>query len=280
MMILLALLLSVSLSQEPAPAVRAQLDSGNYKGAQSALTAALKNSPNDASLHYWLGRTDYELRNYDDAVSQIELAVRLTPENAEYNRWLGRAYGAKAEESHSFFLARKVKQAFEIAVKLAPGNIAARQDLMQYCVEAPWIVGGDKDKAKQQIAAIAAIDPIEGKLARAAYLTTEKQWKAAEAEYTAMLDQHPTRIDPYMKTIEFFADRKDGSNLGRAVKAASSVDSLDPRLGFYRGVVLILKGTDAPTAQKLLNTYISSVPEKSDYPSHKSATDWMARLGN
>jgi predicted Zn-dependent protease len=268
------------LSQEPAPAVRAQFDSGNYKGAQSALTLALKNSPNDASLHYWLGRTNYELRNYDDAVSQIELAVKLAPENAEYNRWLGRAYGAKAEESHSFFLARKVKQAFELAVKLAPGNVAARRDLMQYCAEAPWIVGGDKDKAKQQIAAIAAIDPVEGRLARAAYLTTEKQWKAAEAEYTAVLDQHPGRIDPYMEAMEFFAGRKDVSNLDRAVEAALRVDSRDPRLGFYRGIALILKGTDSATAQKLLNTYISSVPEKSDYPSHKSATEWMARLGN
>jgi tetratricopeptide (TPR) repeat protein len=268
------------LSQEPAPAVRAQFESGNYKGAQSALTAALKNTPNDASLHYWLGRTDYELRNYDDAVDQLELAVKLAPENAEYSRWLGRAYGAKAEESHSFFLARKVKQAFEVAVKLAPGNIAARRDLMQYCAEAPWIVGGDKDKAKQQIAAIAALDPIEGRLARAAYLTTEKQWKAAEAEYTAVLDQHPARIDPYMEAMEFFAGRKDVSNLDRAVEAASRVDSGDPRLDFYRGVALILKGTDTANAQKLLNTYISSVPEKSDYPSHKSATEWIARRGN
>src|SRR5262245_52263685 len=245
MMILLAFLLSVSLSQEPAPAVRAQFDSGNYKGAQSALTAALKNSPNDASLHYWLGRTDYELRNYDDAVSQIELAVRLTPENAEYNRWLGRAYGAKAEESHSFFLARKVKQAFEIAVKLAPGNIAARRDLMQYCVEAPWIVGGDKDKAKQQIAAIAAIEPIEGRLAREGYLTQEQEGKDGETEYREVLDLHPARIGAYMEAAEFFADRKDANNLQRTLEEASRVDSRDARLGYYRAVVLILRGTDA-----------------------------------
>ena len=278
MMILGALLLSLSLTQEPIPAARAQFDAGNYKTALTTLTAALTHMPNDASLHYWTARTDYELRNYDEAIHHAEQAVRLAPQNAEYNRWLGRAYGAKAEQSHSFFLARKVKQAFEAAVRLAPGNIAARRDLMQYCVEAPWIVGGDKDKAKQQIAAIAAIDPVEGRLAHAAYLTAEKQWKPAEAEYVAVLDQRPATIDPYMEAAEFFADRKDSAHLERTIDAAVRVDSGDPRVGYYRAVALILKGTDRLAAEELLKSYISSVPEKSDYPSHKSASEWLARL--
>jgi tetratricopeptide (TPR) repeat protein len=279
-MIFGVLILSLLLTQEPAAGGRAQFEAGNYKTALNTLTAAMGTFPNDASLHYWIARTDYELRNYDQAINHAEIAVMLAPQNAEYNRWLGRAYGAKAEESHSFFLARKVKQAFEAAVKLAPLNIAARRDLMQYCVEAPWIVGGDKDRAKQQIDAIAAIDPVEGRLARGAYLTAEKQWKAAETEYLGVLEQHPSHIDPYMEVSEFFASRKDPANLERTVDAASQVNSRDPRLDFYRAVTLILKGTDAPTAKQLLSTYIASVPEKSDYPSHKSATEWMARLSH
>jgi tetratricopeptide (TPR) repeat protein len=278
MMILGAILLSLTLTQEPIPAARAQFDAGNYKSALNMLNTALVRSPNDASLHFWSARTNYELRNYDEAVNHAEVAVRLEPENAEYNRWLGRAYGAKAEEDHSFFLARKVKQAFEAAVRLAPGNIAARRDLMQYCVEAPWIVGGDKSKAKQQIAAIAAIDPVEGRLAHAAYLRAEKQWKPAETEYVAVLDQHPASIDPYMEAAEFFADRKDSTHLGQTIEAAIRVDSGDPRISYYRAVALILNRTDGPAAEKLLKSYISSVPEKSDYPSHKSASEWLARL--
>ena len=260
------------------PAARAQFDSGNYKSALNILNTAILHSPNDAPLHYWAARTNYELRNYDEAVHQAEFAVRLAPQNAEYNRWLGRAYGAKAEETHSFFLARKVKQAFEVAVRLAPGNIAARRDLMQYCVEAPWIVGGDKDKAKQQIEAITALDPIEGLLARGAYLSAEKQWKPAEAQYLAILDRHPAGIDPYMEVAEFFTERKDPAHLERAIEAASHLDSGDPRLDYYRAVALILRGTDKPAAEQLLKSYISSVPEKSDYPSHRSASEWLSRL--
>jgi tetratricopeptide (TPR) repeat protein len=277
-MILGTLILSFLLAQDPAHTARAQFDDGNYKAALNTLNTALEKSANSASLHYWMARTNYEMRNYDEAVKHAELAVKFAPEDAEYNRWLGRAYGAKAEESHSFFLARKVKQAFEAAVKLAPGNIAARRDLMQYCVEAPWIVGGDKEKAKQQIAAIAAIDPIEGRLARAAYLKAEEQWRPAESEYLAILDQHPTHIGPYMEAAEFFADRKDVNNLERAIDGASRVDSGDARVGYYRAVALILRGIDAATAERLMKSYVASVPEKSDYPSHKSAMDWLARL--
>src|SRR6266581_3127561 len=178
-MIFSLLLLSAFLTQDPIQTAHSQFDSGNYTAAVKTLTAALAQSPGDASLHYWIARSYYELRNYDEAVRHAETSVKLAPENAEYNRWLGRAYGAKADQSRSFFLARKVKQAFEAAVRLAPGSIPARRDLMQYCVEAPWIVGGDKNKARQQIDAISKLDPVEGRLARGAYLRVEKQWKAA-----------------------------------------------------------------------------------------------------
>ena len=278
MMILGALLLSLSLTQEPIPAAaRAQFDAGNYKTALTTLRAALSQAPNDPALHYWTARTNYELHNYDEAVNHAELAVKLAPGNGEYSRWLGRAYGAKAEQSHSFFLARKVKQAFEVAVRLSPTNVAARRDLMQFFVQAPWIVGGDKDKAKQQVAAIAAIDPVEGRLAHAAYLNAEKQWKPAEAEYVAVLDQLPAGIDPYMEAAEFFTERKDSAHLDKTVEVASRVDSADPRVGYYRAIALILRGTDKPAAEQLLKSYIT-VPEKSDYPSHKSAIEWLARL--
>jgi tetratricopeptide (TPR) repeat protein len=276
-MIFCALLLSLFIAEEPVQSAHTQFDAGNYKAALDTLTSALSRSSSDAAVHYWMARANYELRNYDEAVRHAEMAVKLAPQNAEYNRWLGRAYGAKAEESHSFFLARKVKQAFEAAVRLAPGNIAARRDLMEYCVEAPWIVGGDKDKAKQQIAEISAIDPVEGRLARAAYLSAEKQWKEAESEYFAVLDQHPPQIDAYMEAADFFVGRKDAKGLQRTVDTASRVDSRDPRLGFYRAVALILQGRDASIAEQLLKSYIS-MPEKSDYPSHKSATEWLARL--
>jgi tetratricopeptide (TPR) repeat protein len=278
-MILVTLLFALLLNEATIQTAQSQFDAGNYKAALDTLSTALAKSPNDAPLHYWSARSNYELRDYDKAISESETAVKLDPKNAEYNRWLGRAYGAKAEQSRSFFLARKVKQAFEAAVRLAPGDIAARRDLMQYCVEAPWIVGGDKDKARQQIDAIAAIDPIQGKMARAAYLATDKQWKAAEAEYVSLIGQHPQNVDAYMEAADYFTGRNDANNLERVINAASQIGPQDPRLNYYRAVVLVLRQSELPTAAKLLQAYIS-VPERSDYPSHRSATEWLRRTSN
>jgi tetratricopeptide (TPR) repeat protein len=279
-MILSALFLSVFLAERPIDAAHSQFDAGNYKAVVATLKPALDQSPSDAELHHWMARSYYELHSYDDAVTHAEAAVKLDPQNSEFSRWLGRIYGAKAELSHSFFLARKVKQAFEAAVRLAPASIAARRDLLQYCLEAPWIVGGDKDKARQQVEAISAIDSVQGHLAKAAFLAGDKQWKLAESEYVSVVDQHPSQIDAYMEAAGFFADRKDQKNLEKTLDAASRIDSRDPRLGYYHAVALILRGTDLPTAEQLLKGYISNVPEKSDYPSHHSASDWLQRIGH
>ena len=280
------LLISILLSTTPvsAPTVgavdtaRAAFEVGNYSGAVKTLNSALSETPKDPALHYWALRSYYELRDFENAVTHGETAVKLDPQNAEYTRWLGRAYGAKAEQSRSFFLARKVKQAFEAAVHLAPTSIAARRDLMQYLVEAPWIVGGDKGKAREQVDAISKMDAVQGHLARGAYFAADKQWKQAEGEYSAVLDNRPQLIDSYMEVAEFFTDRQDAQALERAIEAAKRIDPKDARLEYFTAVSLILRRNDLPTAERLLRSYVANVPERSDYPSHKSAQEWLSRL--
>src|SRR5262245_57970651 len=286
-MVLSALLISLILTTSPSTeseqqalqAAQSHFAAGRYVEAQKLLTAALDAAPQDAVVNYWLARSYYEQHNYDKAVTYAEAAVKLAPQNAEYQRWLGRVYGAKAEQSHSFFLARKVKQAFEAAVRLAPRSIEARRDLMQYLAEAPWIVGGDKGKAREQVQAISQLDPVEGRLAQAAYLSAQKKWKEAQTEYLAVLEMHPSRIEAYMEAAEFFAGRRDPNNLEKVLADANAVNLHDPRLDFYRAIVLILRGAERATAEKLLTTYINNVPERSDYPSHDSAQKWL-RTGN
>jgi tetratricopeptide (TPR) repeat protein len=273
---LIYLVLIAAVPGGPIPAALKHFEAGEYNEAIKTLIVAHDVTPDDPAINYWLARSYYEEKNYDLAVSYGEQAVKTASENAEYHRWLGRAYGAKAEQSHSFSLARKVKKAFETAVSLAPLNIAARRDLMQYLVEAPWLAGGDKEKAKQQIHFIAELDPIQGRLARAAFFAAQKKWKEAEVEYQAVLDQHPDNIEPYMEAADFFADRKDANNLDRVLTHIERSSVPDPRRDFYRAVVLVLRRADLPTAEALLHSYVKNVPERSDYPSHKSALKWLA----
>ena len=152
-----------SVTPGPEEAARAAFETGNYSMALTTVTAALSAAPQNPSLHYWALRSYYELRDYDHAVTHGETAVKLDPQNAEYSRWLGRAYGGKAEESRSFFIARKVKQAFEAAVHLAPTSIPARRDLMEFLAEAErskmefgFVPGEEIDKVVALITATSA----------------------------------------------------------------------------------------------------------------------------
>jgi tetratricopeptide (TPR) repeat protein len=278
-MIIPILTLTLLLSQMPDRTAQQQFETGNYKAAESTLKTTLARSSKKAPVLFWIGRCDYELRRYDEAIKEFEEAVKIDPKSSDYQLWLGRAYGAEAELDNSFFLARKLKLAYETAVRLNPGNIAARRDLMQFYVEAPWIVGGDRDKANKEVEAIAAIDQLQGRLARAIYLTSDKQWQKAATEYYGIMKTQPRDMEAYMQAADFFVARRDAGGIEMAVEGASRIDRNDPRLGFYRGVALGLRKADPALAEQLLKAYIREVPENSDYPSHKSASEWLRRIG-
>src|SRR5215467_2672763 len=171
----------------PLAIARAQFERGDYRAAITTLSSAIDANPRDAQLLHWRSRCYLEVRDYARALADGERAVFERPRDSEYRRWLGRAYGGAAEEQRSFSMARKVRAAFEEAVRLDPSNLAARRDLMEFYVEAPRIVGGDKNKALEQVEAIARADAVAGHLVRAAFFVRTNRRDAAGAEYQQVL---------------------------------------------------------------------------------------------
>jgi tetratricopeptide (TPR) repeat protein len=256
-----------------------QFNSGNYTAAITSLQAAISQNSSNADAYYWLGRCYYESRDYDNAVTQAEKSVSLDPKNSIYHQWLGRSYGGKADRDRSFFLAKKVKKEFQEAVRLNPSNVEARRDLEQFCIDAPFIVGGSKDEARAQIDAIAAIDPVEGHLARGIFdQNASKNLGSAESEYRQVLDAKPNRVDPYLEVGGFFLTQNKPSDMDAAIQAAAKINAKDPRLTFYMGVSRVLSGSDYASAEMYLKAYLASTPDRSDWPSHASARDWLGRL--
>jgi TolA-binding protein len=260
-------------------AAQHQFGSGNYSAAIATLQSAISQNPSNAAAFYWLGRCYYEVRDYDHAIANGEKSVALDPKNSVYQQWLGREYGGKADRDHSYFVARKVKKQFEQAVQLDPSNIAARRDLEEFCVEAPWIVGGNADEGKAQVDAIAAIDPIEGRLARAVFdIQSLKKIDLAEGEYRQVLSAKPGKPEPYFEVASFFQKQNKIADMNAAIEAAAQVKPNDPRLAYYRGVAIISGGSDLSRAEEHLKSYIASTPNRSDWPSHADARDWLGRL--
>ena len=255
-----------------------QFNSGNYTAALKTLQAAAAQNPNSAEVQYWLGRCYYELRDYDNAIVAAEKSVELDPKNSLNHQWLGTIYGGKADRDRSFSDARKVKKEFEEAVRLDPSNVQARRDLEQYLVEAPWVVGGNKDEARNQVAAIEGIDPIQGHLARADFELESKKPELAEKEYREVLAAKPKQIDPYLDVITFFIHQNKPAELDAAIQAAAQVAPNDPRLNYARGVLGVLSSKDLSRAEEYLKSYLASTPDRSDWPPHASAREWLGRL--
>jgi len=255
-----------------------QFDAGNYAVAISTLQSSISQNPS-GEVYYWLGRSYYEIRDFDNAVAYAEKSVALDAKNSLYHQWLGRAYGGKADRERSFFLARKVKREFGEAVRLNPANLTARRDLEEFCLEAPWIVGGSKDEALAQVDAIAGLDPVEGHLARGFYfLRTAKTPDLAEGEYRLVSAAKPNRFEQYVEVADFYIRQNEVSNLQTTIQAAAQVNPSDGRLAFYRGVTGVMASSDSATAERDLKSYLASSPDRSDWPSHASARVWLGRL--
>jgi tetratricopeptide (TPR) repeat protein len=255
-----------------------QFQQGHFSEAINTLQAAARSLPDDASVHYWLGRCYYELKNYQQALAQDEQAVKLAPNNSEYLLWLGRAYGRQAEDGHSFWMAIRSRNALEDAIRADPKNVPARRDLGEFYSEAPWIVGGNKRKARDQIAAIAAIDPIQGELAQSEYDRKNGHVEQAAAELREVLAAKPNRVDEYYEVADFFASHVNAAMVQQAVDGVTAIAPSDPRLPYYRGVILVIQGQNLTEAESYLKAYLASTPDRSDYPPHSDARTWLGHV--
>ena len=266
------------------PAIETLYNSGSYSAAVKALQPAIERTPNDSSLNYWLGRCYYEMRDFDHAITSWERAVALDSSRSEYHDWLGRAYGRKADQdSHTkmasaLALARKTHREFETAVQLNARNIQAQRDLIDFMASAPRDLGGGEENAMNQIRVLSAIDSQEGTLALADFYATRKKFDQAGEQYQKILNSPPNRIDADFEAADYYRDRGDGEHMAQALEAAIKVAPSDRRFNYYRGVALVLENKDSETAEKNLRTYIDTVPENSELPSHSSAYEYLGKL--
>ncbi len=107
----------------------------------------------DSAEHqHAIGRHLYEVGDYAGAVRAFERAVAQAPGVAAYHRALGRAYGRLAEDANwltAISLARKTRASLERAVELDDTDVSALSDLRDYYAQAPYFLGGGKDRAKR-----------------------------------------------------------------------------------------------------------------------------------
>ena len=170
------------------------LSAGRVDEAVKVLKERTAGAANDAEAWHLLCRSYYAKARWDDAIAAGKRAVDLKPDSSDYHLWLGRAYGEKAQSISSFHwltalsLAGKTRSEFEKAVQLDSNNVGARSDLAEFYAEAPGIVGGGKDKARQQAELLASRDAAAAHWVNGLLAEKDKDLSTAEREYRAAVE--------------------------------------------------------------------------------------------
>ena len=298
-LLLCSLLLTGSLAfaADDLPSARKLIEAGHYKRA-----SAMLNNIANKSAEYWVlaARMKLAFGVTEDAVTLAERAVAADPNSAEAHTTLAKAYGQKALKASMFSqmsLARSAKKEVDRALQLEPTHIGANNFLIDYLMNAPGIVGGDKNKARDIASAMIKTDAMEGNFAWAriaqhekqpaealkyfktavqaapdayrshanlanAYITVEpKDWKAAETEAKTALRLDPDRHGGYTILAAVYAHDKRWSELDELLARSEKQipDNLTPYL--QAGNQALNDQSDLPRAERYLRKYVSQQPE-------------------
>jgi tetratricopeptide (TPR) repeat protein len=258
-------------------------EAGDYVKAAGLLEPVAAAEPQNGEVHLWLAQIYYQMERFDLAVSSAERAVASDPKNSRYHEWLGRALGDKADRS-SFMsalgIAKRARREFEAAVQLDERNFAAFQALVEYDCSAPGIAGGGEDKARPEIARIAALDATEGHYALGNCRRQKKDFATADSEFTKALEGHPNSPDLIYDIGDYAMRRGQTERLERVIAEGERVAPEDLRGNFYRAVYMTLRTEKLDEADALLRDYLKKAPVRNNYPRPGIAHLWLGKIAD
>ena len=231
-----------------------------------------------------LCRAYFMIDEWDRGIPQCERARNLDPKNSLYELWLGRIYGEKADRA-SFFtaagLAKKVRNSFERAVELDPSSSAARTDLGEFDAEAPGIVGGGKDKARAQAAALMSIDPARAHWLLARIAEKSNDPATAEHEYRAAIAASHSEARTWQDLAGFLFHQHRPDEMLQAIRTLETSPVEHPEALMYAGGLLLRAGREYPLATHLLRRYLASpVEEAPAFKAHELLGQLLEKQGD
>lgn len=247
------------------------LQQGKVDQAGALLRQTLSERPSDASAHALLCRVYYAQDMADAAVSECEKAAAAAPNDSDTQLWLGRAYGIKAMHANpivAFAFARKVVAAFQRAVQLDPGNVRAMNDLGEYYVDAPAIVGGGLDKARDLAAQMRPRFPADSHRLSALIAEKKGDVATAEAEFKAAADTAQTP-EAYVNLGHFYQRYHQPDKAIAPLQAAIAADHHRDAALVDAASVLTAAHRSPDVAESVLREYLASSAKSDAAPAFK-----------
>jgi tetratricopeptide (TPR) repeat protein len=261
--LLILLLLVASLTASVADSAKNMLAAGRIDDAIAELKGRLSSAPSDAESSNLLCRAYFTLGDWDRAEASCRKAAALVPDNGRFHLWLGRVYGEKADRANFLAaagLAGKVRQEFERAVQLNPNDIEARLDLTEFYIDAPGIVGGGEQKAREQARLIGAMDSGREHWIYARLAEKKKDFATAEREYRQYIDLSQGDAEAWLNLALFFRHQKRFDDMEQALVKLSQAPNPEPDVLCEASSMLERAGRGYPLATELVDRYLASGP--------------------
>jgi Tfp pilus assembly protein PilF len=260
---LVALMLGASLSASVADSAKEMLAAGRVDDAIAELNGRLSSTPTDAESSNLLCRAYFTLEEWDRAESSCKKAVSLDPQNSRFHLWLGRVYGEKADRVNfmsAASLAGKVRGEFERAVQLNPQDMEARLDLAEFYIEAPSIVGGGEQKAREQAQSVAPVNPAREHWVYARIAEKKKDNAAAEREYRQYIDLSKGDAEAWLNLALFLRRQKRIDEMEQAIVKLSQAPAPKLDVLYEASGMLYRTNRGYPLATDLLRRYLATGP--------------------
>jgi len=260
---------------EPAAAQRnaaeRALMQGQIDAAVAGLRGALSANPKDAQAHLLLCRAFYAEDLADEAVDECEAAMEGLSNNSEAQDWLGRACGQKAQNAgyiSGYKLARRVQAAFERAVEIDPKNGAAVDDLSEYYIAAPAIIGGGVDKAEALAKHSLTAAPQAAHRTQALVAEANKDYGRAEDEFRAAV-MVAGRPEAWVDLGHYYARRRQFDLAVDALRKCMAADRAMDAAVVDAASILMEMDREQETAEKMLRGYLAGNAKSDAAPAFK-----------
>jgi tetratricopeptide (TPR) repeat protein len=281
----LLFLFSVHLLRADVSQANTLLQQGRVDEAAVSLNEILAAQPGDAQAHQLLCRIYYAQDMADNAINECQLAASSDPASSDNQLWLGRAYGFKASHANplsALSLAIKVRVAFERAVQLDPENIHALNDLGEFYVEAPALIGGGLDKAQALAARLQPHFPSQAHRLLALIAEKKKDDAIAEAEFSNAVAAGKTP-EAYIDLGHFYERHHQPDKMVNALQSGIATDRRKGPSLVDAASILTDAHQSPELAETLLRTYLSSSAKTDDAPAfkvHVQLGDLLAHHGD
>ncbi len=257
-----------------APAYHALLE-GRVDDAATMLRSTLATDPSDATARQLLCRVFYAQDQADDAIRECEFAAASKTANnsqaGDNHLWLGRAYGMKARHAGpiaGFTLARKVQSSFARAVELNPSNVAALNDLGEYDVAAPFIVGGGMDKAHALAARMMPSFPAAAHRLLARIADADNDLTTAESEFKRAVGVQGSP-EAWIDLAQFYQTHARPDDAVSAIKSGLAADRTHGPVLVDAASILTEAHRQPDLAERCLRDYLASRAKSDAAPAFK-----------